>query len=180
MQGLKRLGHAVGRVATPTVAFVTSVVALALSGATLLYTVWPELKPDPHELLAASVDLQAIEPRVTLGEYLDRSNRTLPGADAIDRAEKGALLYARVRIEGRKHDAVYLSVSYYNAKTKVRLPDASDSRITHLDIDTPNDQWVELVFVSNIRRKPVFVRVALYDDRSMLAFTDSKPIATTG
>ena len=180
MQGLRSLTRAVGRLSTVTVAFAASVTALALSGATVRYTVWPEAKPDPRELLAASVDLQAIEPRVTLGEYLDRSDRTLPGADATDRAAKGALLYARVRIEGRKHEPISLSASYYDARTKVRLQDPSDSPISNLDIETPNDQWVELIFVSNPYAKPVFVRVALYDGTTMLAFADSEPIAATG
>lgn len=180
MQGLKKLARAVGRVSTVTLTFAASVAALALTVVNGLYTVQPATKPDPRELLAASVDLQAIERRVTLGEYLDRSGRTLPGADAIDRAAKGALLYARVRIEGRKHEPIFLSASYYDARTKARLQDPSDSRISNLHIDTPNDQWVELVFVRNTYGKPLFVRVALYDDNTMLAFADSEPIATTG
>ena len=165
---------ALGRASKPAIAVTASVVALVVSGTTAVFSFWPSLKPDPGETISASVDVQGVQPAVTLGAYLARTHRALPGADADDRRLRGAVVYARVRVEGRKHHPLQLDEVYYDAHTRRRLAGQDDAPLAALSMDTTNDQWIEPVFALNdMSDRPYFARVSVYDGRTLLAYADS-------
>jgi hypothetical protein len=55
---------------------VTAAVALASAAVALGFQLWPSLKPDPRENLAASVTVFAVDRHVSFGEWLRRTSWT--------------------------------------------------------------------------------------------------------
>jgi hypothetical protein len=112
-------------------ALAASVLALVASVTSVVFTLWPGLKPDPRERLGADVSVFDVEPSVTYGAWLQRTSATeeevrrrqdryirragLPGerADPATRRGllnvKGNVAYVRVTIEGFKRRSVVIS-----------------------------------------------------------------------
>jgi hypothetical protein len=178
LERLKQLGTG----GKATLALVISIVSLAGAGVSLLFTLDPALKPDPSDRLSATVTVQATERGVTLGSFMDRTNRRMPGADDTDRSTPGEMLYVRVGVAGRKHQPIELRATYYDARTQRLIPGSEDfaAVFSNLKVDTPDDKWVEPIFIFNPYAKPVFLRLGIYSDDVLLAFTDTRPLAARG
>lgn len=163
---------------------VTAIVALVVSVVALSFSLWPDLRPDPHDLLAAKVHVDTVEPDVTLAQYLHRTDQkplkaTLPS----DLRKRGNVVYLRIQIQGRKHDKLELHQVLYRASTRQRIPKQEHECTldSYFVADTPNDQWIYQVFVFDPPPgfPQVFVRLELYEllERdSLLAFADTPPL----
>ena len=153
-----------------TVAVIASVVALAFS-------LWPSLRPDPRTVLAASMKVQTVEPSVTYRDFLKRVSED-PGQldDRVLRA-RGYVVYLQIKIEGRKHGGLTLNQLRYEAATGQRISGESAVRDSNAEADTPNDQWIHPVFVLEPPYDyPVFIRLELFDDDTLLAYADTSPL----
>jgi hypothetical protein len=90
-------------------ALVVAVVALAGSASSLLFILLPELKPDPRDSVLAQLTVFAIDPNVTLAQYLnqayggDRSapRRLRPTQQQL--STRGDVVYVRTLVDGFKH-----------------------------------------------------------------------------
>jgi len=109
-------------------ALIVAVIALAGSASSLLFAFLPQLKPDPRDSVAAQLSVFAIDPDVSLGDYVVRAYGSLaaaPPALRIPRGERsfpGELVYVRTRVDGFKHRRVRLVASTYDAATQRRFP----------------------------------------------------------
>jgi hypothetical protein len=182
-------GSAVGRVATASRAVVLATVALAGSIVTLLFTLVPDLKPDPHEKVGAAVDIVAVERNVSVRQWL---HRAFPG-DVDGAAEKlfgkhpvvpgyhGEVVYVRVQVDGFKHGHVFLAVRLYDARTQsvVELPStpidpARFATLSSRKIDAPSRSSIQVLFLPNLAGTPhYFLRAELYETGGVLALADS-------
>jgi hypothetical protein len=159
--------------AATAVAVIASVVALAFSA-------WPALRPDPRDALAARLHVETVEPAVTLDEYLQRTDLHLDAATPSALRTRGHVVYLHVQIEGRKHADLELHQVLYRASTRGRIRDQGPTRDGFFRADTPNDQWIYEVFVPDPPYDfAVFVRLELFDGRSLLAIANTPPIRTT-
>ena len=60
------------------IAAIGGLVGLAATATGLVFAIFPGLKPDPAERQVASARIVAVEPRVPLGEYVERRGREVP------------------------------------------------------------------------------------------------------
>jgi hypothetical protein len=155
-------------------AFVAGLLTAALTATGLIYELRPDLRPDPKLKLAAQLSVETVEPNVTLADYLQRAGKKIPGAQPTDLQERGYLIYMRVKIEGRKNQKT-LSVdqTLYSVNTRRRIAGQQHTRDSLLDIETPHDEWIHLVWVADPYARPTFARLAVFDDDVMLAFADT-------
>jgi hypothetical protein len=171
-------------------ALIVAVIALAGSASSLLFAFLPQLKPDPRDSVAAQLSVFAIDPDVSLGDYVVRAYGSLaaaPPALRIPRGERsfpGDLVYVRTRVDGFKHRRVRLVASIYDAATQRRFPlgpggtqsEAVLSART-VELDTPSTSTVQLFWIESLRGEPpAFVRIEMYDGARMLAVADSPVI----
>jgi hypothetical protein len=183
------LGYAIG----------TALLALASSLVALVFTLWPELKPDPRERLGADVAVFSVEPGVRYGDWLERTSPTdevldrrredyveraaLPGQ--LTAADQRALLgvtggvaYVRLTIEGFKRRNVRLRWSMYEARSGRRVGDRGfhDVPAAEVDLDAPTDRSVvQLWFPPPPSPGEKFVRVELSSAAGvLLAVADSE------
>jgi hypothetical protein len=152
-------------------------VAVVASAVALTFSVWPSLRPDPRDVLAAKLHVETVEPAVTLGSYLRRTGQHIEGAGRSDLRARGYLVYLQIQIEGRKHGDLVLDQVLYRALTRRRIPDQGPTQDTLFTADTPNDRWIAQVFVLEPPYDfPVFVRLELFDRNSLMAFADTPRI----
>lgn len=175
------------RFGASTFALVVAVVALAGSTSSLLFVFLPELKPDPRDSVLAQLTVFAIDPNVTLAQYLnqayggDRSapSRLRPTQQQL--STRGDVVYVRTLVDGFKHRHVTLRASVYNAGTQHRYPPPSGrspfrAALT-VNLDTPSTSTIQLFFILPLTdARPSFVRVEMYDGTRMLAVADSPVI----
>jgi hypothetical protein len=150
-----------------------AVFALVASAVALAFSIWPSLSPDPRNVLAASMQVETLEPGVTLGDYFERIGEDPERLSPSVRGAEGLLAYVKLRIEGRKHGTLRIEQVRYAKRTGRRLS-KQVRRVTTVGADTPNDQWIHRVFVLvSPYSFPVFVRLELYDDDILLAYADT-------
>jgi hypothetical protein len=157
-----------------------TVIAVVASAVALAFSAWPALRPDPRDVLAAKLHVETVEPAVTLGDYLRRTHQHLEGASSSDLRTRGYVVFLQIQIEGRKHGGLELHQVLYRASTGRRISDQGPTQDTFFRPDTPNDQWIDQVFVPTPPYDyPVFVRLELFDGESLMAFADTRPIGAS-
>jgi hypothetical protein len=151
----------------PAIAVVGAALALAFSA-------WPSLRPDPRELLAATMQVVKVEPAVRYDGYLQRIHAARPHVDPQLLCATGSVVYLRVRVEGRKHGGLSLYQWLYRVSDGRRLEDQPEALARDSDFkpDTPNDQWIQPVFVPDSGHR-AFARLELFDGPIMLAVADT-------
>jgi hypothetical protein len=151
-------------------------IAVGPATVALIFTMWPGLKPDPADRLAAEMTAVTVDPKVTFAQFLRYLGKR-PDADAKAASRfPGAVVYVRIQVHGRKHRNLDLYYSLYRAgsKTRYSAPEVNRAKASYFSADTPDDQWIAQVFVPNPPAfDKVFVRLELYDHDSMLAVADS-------
>jgi hypothetical protein len=167
-----------------------AVVALTSSVITLIFELWPGLKPDPRTNLGADVAIFAIDPGVTYGGYLERLSFTPADRRARLKAACGASrrcgrlklhgeeVYVRTTVDGFKRRSISMRLSLYNAGTHTRVEGASDVDVAKERLSSPSDRAVVPVWLicpPGASRR-YFVRVELYHrgDDVLLAVGDSR------
>lgn len=155
---------------------VAPTLALVALAATLAFQFWPGLKPDPATRLAASLKITKIEPGVKFGAYLQRTHQKVNALGAADRDVRGHLLFVKVKIEGRAHGSLTLKQAVHDARTERPLPGQDATVDSTLTLETPDDEWVQPVFIADTTAVPVFARLTVYDEDVLLALTDSKTL----
>jgi hypothetical protein len=196
----RSLRPATGRRFAPVgYAIAAAVLALASSVVTLVFTLWPGLKPDPGERLGAAVSVFDVETAVTHGAWIRRTSWTateaqsrleafirrggIPG-ERVDKSTRkrligleGSVLYVRLTIEGFKRRNVVLRWSIYDARSGQRLPgrEFHDVRTAGVSLSAPSDRSVVQVWVPPVPvDHKVFARIELLSrDGTLLAVTDS-------
>lgn len=160
---------------------VTAALALVSGVVALLFDLVPALKPDPRERLGADVSIFDVEPNVSYGDWLRRTNqrarfrREGPGAAQLP----GKLVYVKTTIEGFKRRSASLRWSVYRARTRTRVPSPAfrDQHAVEVRLDAPTDRSLQELWVPQLPplRGPFFVRVELRDRHNvLLAVADSR------
>lgn len=153
-------------------------IAVVASALALAFSAWPALRPDPHEMLAARLHVETVEPAVTLGQYLQRTHHELKDAPPSALRHMGHVVYLRIQIQGRKHSGLELHQVLYRVSTGRRIVDQGPTEDAYFQPDTTNDQWIDQVFVAGPAYDfPVFVRLELFDGDALMSFADTPPIA---
>lgn len=151
-----------------------AVIAVFASALALAFSLWPSLSPDPRTVLAASIKVQTLEPGVTYRDFLQRVGEDLGQVRPSVLRARGYFVYLQIRIEGRKHGSLRVNKLYYAAATGRRIPGQTRPQDSSAEAGTPNDQWIHPVFVlKSPYEYPVFVRLELFDDDTLLAYADT-------
>jgi hypothetical protein len=169
-------------------AMIIAVVALLSSLIPLLFSLVPSLKPDPRDSVAASLSVFAIDPEVTIGNYLARAyGNKAAGAKRLRIAAEefgfmGDVVYVRTHVDGFKHRRVRLTAAIYLVKgqQRVMLPSTLFHPPIPAELDSPSTSSVALIWIPSLADEPpAFVRVEMYDGTKwqMLAVADSPIIS---
>jgi hypothetical protein len=163
---------------------VAALLGLVTGASALVFQLAPGLKPDPRDRVGADVSIFALEPGVTIGDWITRgfpaSERRRLSETYPDRAAIGELLYVRTAVDGHKHREVNLRFAVFDATTQRMIPprriDAPP--IEPLPLSAPNERSVQLVWVPDLSQedRDLFLRVELWDEAGMLAVVDSPHI----
>jgi hypothetical protein len=171
-----------------------AIVALTSSLITLIFELWPGLRPDPRTTLGADVSVFAIDPGVTYGAYLQRLSFSPSDFDGRLAAAcgqsrrcgrlklRGEEVYVRTIVDGFKRRSISMRLSLYNAATHTRVQGASDVDVANERLSSPSDRAVVPVWLicPPDASGRYFVRVELYHrgDDVLLAVGDSTPFRT--
>jgi hypothetical protein len=176
---------------------ITAGIALVAAASGQVFQFFPGLRPDPRERTGADLAVFAVEPAVTVDdwlqrtsgfpedlrrrrdEYIRRSAGTLKITSA-DRAtyldRRGYVLYVRMTVEGFKRRDVVMRWSMYDNATRRRIHEITFKEAGRMGLDAPTDRSVvELWAPPAPGHDKVFLRIALAsnNDGTMLAVTDS-------
>lgn len=176
------------RLGTAAWAMIIAVVALLSSLIPLIFSLVPSLKPDPRDSIAASLSVFAIDPQVTIGNYLARAyGNEAAGARRLRIAAEefgwvGDVVYVRTRVDGFKHRRVRLTAAIYLVKgqKQLTLPPTEFKPPIPAELESPSTSSVALVWIPSLAYEPpLFVRVEMYDFNKwqMLAVADSPIIS---
>ena len=178
--------------------FGTTLVAIATGAVALVYTVAPELRPDPRDTLAAEVEIVAVERvisrdewrnRVAVGDrakYLKilREDNLATGFPAGDPCGIGTLLGHMVSVateaKGYKRRELILKAAVFDARTQRIIPGEYDELLARFPIDAPTAKSVQRVFMQDVggQAKRILIRVEISDpEGNLLGVADSKPFA---
>jgi hypothetical protein len=180
------------RVGTGTWALLVAAVALVSSVSSLVFTLVPELKPDPRDSVLAQLKVYAVDPDVSLGDYLTGAygggTRLPTGLSVATRAQLhgfvGDVVYVRTLVDGFKHRHVRLIWRIYNARTQRVIQSLQATNLPpplrnlrDVNLDTPSTSTIQLLWISSLDGdEPTFVRIAMYDGKRILAIADSPVI----
>jgi hypothetical protein len=166
----------------PRITIVTVIGALlaaGISGTTLVYTIWPGLRPDPKEKVGADIRALAVDQNVSRAEYTCRTGLT--AGRGRPPTAMGNVYYVRAVIEGFKRDSVDLRWFTYDANNDHRLPGLR-SNTDEVSVFRPqapiNTQIAEVWVPTPEKTGNYFVRFELYAKAVLLAFVDSRPFET--
>lgn len=190
------------RRAWPSLGVIVTTVALATSVVALLFTLRPELAPDPRTRVAAAVKSLAIDPHVSRAQFFaavepdDQGRRSkledafLAGVvNAADPSraqiraarrqgalnkQRGSIVYIATQGQGLKHKRVTLYWFVYDATTRRRMYGGGSDEAT---LTAPDDQFVVPTFVDEPVpcRTRIFVRMELRNEqRTLLAVGATK------
>jgi hypothetical protein len=159
---------------------IAAVAGLVSVGVSLLFQFVPELKPDPRETVGADVAIVAVEPGVSVRNWITRAFAGERRAAELRRFSgqlefPGELIYVRVIVDGHKHKDVGLSYALYGAVSQRRLPDRLNfSPFARVAIDAPSQRSIQYLFVPDLRyERDLFIRAQLTDSDGVLAVADS-------
>lgn len=168
---------------------ICAVIGLAAGALGLFWDLLPQYRPDPLDTVGAEVGVAAIEPRVTIAEFLRRTR-----GDDFSRAARdifgrppsrselrqpGELLYVRTQVDGHKHKDIALTYTLFDGVTHkpvlVPLPPALErGPLQRARLSAPSQRSIQLLWLPDLSSEPdVFVRVHLTSDRGLLAIADS-------
>jgi hypothetical protein len=172
------------RLVTQANVVATAVLALATGAVALLFQLAPWLKPDPRDRVGADVSIFALEPRVALGDWIERAFPPDEQAELArqypDRSAPGEMLYVRTAVDGHKHRDVSIRYAIYHAANHTRVdPQSVDAPpLRPFDLSSPSERSVQALWVPDLSYEPdaLFIRVELWDDEGMLAIADSPRI----
>ena len=177
---------------------VVALVAFASSMAALVFQLWPGLRPDPRDRLGAEVSVFAIDPGVSVDQWLRRAAfseedyekaaaqriRAACGEEATRSncnalRSRGEMLYVRTTVEGFKRREVAMRVSLYDAATHARVATIDAVEVARERLDAPTDKAVLPIWMPcpPDASKTYFFRIELAHrgDEALLAVGDSKP-----
>jgi hypothetical protein len=159
---------------------IAAVAGLVSVGVSLLFQLAPDLKPDPRDSVGADVAVVAVEPGVTVREWIDRGFRGEQRAALTEKFRTqldfvGELIYVRVAVDGHKHKDVGLSYALYGAESHRRLPNRLDfAPYSRIRIEAPSQRSIQYLFVPSLRfERDLFIRTQLTDGEGVLAIGDS-------
>jgi hypothetical protein len=159
---------------------IAAVAGLISVGVSLLFQLAPGLKPDPRDSVGADVAIVAVEPGVTVRDWIDRGFAGEQHAalvrDFRDQLDfPGELIYVRVAVDGHKHKDVELRYAVYRANSHRRLPDGGTfSPYSRIRIDAPSQRSIQFLFVPDLSFEPdLFIRAELRSRDGVLAVGDS-------
>jgi hypothetical protein len=176
---------------------ITAVVALVAAVSGQVFQFFPGLRPDPRDRTVADVEVFAVEPAVTVDDWLHRTSgfpadlrrrqdafirlsagtvKIPPAERATYLAQRGSLLYVRVGVEGFKRRDVVLRWSMYDNATRRRIHEITHRDAGTISLDSPSERSVVELWVPPAPgHDEVFLRIALSAKRegTMLAVTDS-------
>jgi hypothetical protein len=166
---------------------VCALVALAASGVGLFWDFYPQYRPDPLDSVGADVAVVALEPKVSLIEWLRRAHGREAAADAqkifgdtpsaSELHQPGELIYVRTQVDGHKHHEVSLEYHLYNSSTqqRVELPLPPDlAKVQSIRLDAPSQRSVQLLWTPDLSaERHAFLRVELRSEHGLLAVADS-------
>jgi hypothetical protein len=166
---------------------VCAVVGLAVGALGLFWDFVPQYRPDPLDTVGADVAVAALEPGITLLDFLRRTHPddvAGAGREVFGRApspselrQPGEMLYVRTQVDGHKHRDIALRYTVYEgrAQTPVDLPLPPElKRLQRTELIAPSQRSVQLLWVPDLSDEPdVFIRVELTSDSGLLAMADS-------
>lgn len=163
---------------------VAAILGLTVTTLALLFDLVPALKPDPRDRVGADVAVVALEPNVTIGEWIARGftpeMQEKLRAKYPDQAADGGLLYVRTAVDGHKHDEVTLRYGVIVSTTQKSIPaGAIDAPpLDPVGISSPSERSVQTLWVPDLSDddRDLFIRVELWDSDGMLALADSPTI----
>lgn len=166
----------VGALGGHTVTLVGAVLAAVISATTLVFNLWPGLKPDPKEKVGAALSTVAFDYNVSRGQFLQREGVTATSGEKL--SQLGNVFYVKAEIEGFKRSSLHLSWFTYNADNRERCLEgnlrSSAAAETIFNPQAPiNTQVAEVWVPSPDFNGHFFVRFELYTGRVLLNFTDS-------
>jgi hypothetical protein len=170
-----------------------ALLALATGGTSLLFTLRPELAPDPRTQIGASIKSVAIDTNVNRKQFFERyeldadARRGLedayfkdylggnpPKAEIVAarasgllRNTPGSVVYVDAQGQGLKHRNVALAWYAYDGLTRQRQ---SGGTSNVADFEAPDDHFVVPTFIDRLPacRRPIYVRLELRDDSGTL------------
>jgi len=168
---VRRLLGATWSNAGPAVALLASIVALA-------FTLVPRWAPDPGVVLGATVSVQSVDQNVSYYTYeaeFDPNGlkRFSPQERQGFHTQRGAVVYVRAKVQGKKHG--HVTLDYVNYAWASRRPIGPPGPPVGFLADTTSDQWVVPVFVTPPDPPPqdYLVRVRVFDRAALLAYVDT-------
>jgi hypothetical protein len=180
----------VGRFFTVTNVAVTGLIALASGVLAVLFDVAPGLRPDPRDSVGAEIQVLAVEPGVSIEDWINRGFaapdrarelRAVLGQDPepSERKFAGEVVYVKLDVTGFKRRRVYLRQAVYDARTHEQVPRdrLGGPAVPAVRLIAPNERTVRLLWIPDLTfdsRARHFVRVELRDDRGILALADSR------
>ena len=182
--GRERLGLAAA------LTLVGALVAAVISATSLTFELFPSLKPDPKEKVAADLGVLQLDKNVDYAAYERRLGRHIDAN--VQPAHPGNVFYLRAQIEGFKRDSVRLKWFLYEDNGQRRLGsrrEASEQSI--FEPDAPINTQVVQIWVREPGRFDsfeewdaddgrYFVRFELYSGDVLLAFKDSPKFDVAG
>ena len=149
----------------------------------LVFQLAPWLKPDPRDRVGAEISISAIEPNVTIKDWIVRkfpvSERKALIKRYPDRSAVGELLYVHTSVDGHKHRDVILRFDIYFVDSQRRVrPEDIDAPIGDSKpqpLSAPNERSVTVLWVPDFtqEKRALFIRVELWDENGILAVADS-------
>ena len=164
----------------PTLALATALLALATGGIGLVFTFWPGLRPDPRVTQSATLRVAAVDPGITLREYLDRLKLPTSKLQRNRGCVPGNLYYVEEHLEGFKNRTTALLYYLYDRGTQERVKGAlrsvSGVQAATIKSTRPTDQSISLVWAQWPERSGTFfVRFELYRNGTFLNLVDAPP-----
>ena len=164
--------------AKATAALVGAVLAALISGVTLLFTLFPEWRPDPRERADASVLALAFDRNVTQRDYYHRVG-AVPEACTEEQLRRfGNVVYLQADAAGFKRSEVGLRWYTYDANNGRRVPGvrSNNSETTVFRPRASVNRQVAQVWVPTpLQGGTYFIRFELYGGGVLRAFVDTEP-----
>jgi hypothetical protein len=159
---------------------IAALAGLVSVGVSLVFQFAPDLRPDPRDTVGADLSVVAVEPGVSVRDWITRSFQGEERAAQLRRFSEqldfpGELIYVRVIVDGHKHKEVRLSYALYGATSQRRLPDRLNfAPFSRLRIKAPSERSIQFLFVPDLSfERDLFIRAQLSDSEGVLAVADS-------
>jgi hypothetical protein len=160
---------------------VGALAAAAISFTTLLFTLFPEWRPDPRERSDATISFLALDRNVTQKQFFKRVGGGPPaGCTKKQLTRSGIVVYIQVDIAGFKSSSIRLRWFTYNAGNHRREPGlgSNDQETTVFQPRAPINRQIAVVWVPTAlppidSESRYFVRFELYSASVLRALADT-------